>query len=364
MSKRIIIAGGGTGGHIFPAIAIANAIRKRQPATQILFVGAQDRMEMEKVPQAGYEIKGLDIAGFNRSSLIKNISLPYKLVKSFFQVRAIVKEFRPDAVIGVGGYSSFPVLRFAQARGIPSFIHESNSFAGKSNILLGKKAIRVFTATDGMEKFFPGEKIIVTGNPVRESITHSTLSRSEGIRFFSMDENKKTVLVVGGSLGAKSINEAVDGQIEKLVSASLQLVWQTGKTYAAKAAERSVEYSAVWANGFINQMEYAYAAADIVVSRAGAMAIAELCIVKKPVLFVPYPFAAEDHQTANAMNLVNKNAAMMISDKEAGEKLVPMLIALADDEERQKVLSRNIGALAVTDADRRIADEVLKVVGS
>jgi UDP-N-acetylglucosamine--N-acetylmuramyl-(pentapeptide) pyrophosphoryl-undecaprenol N-acetylglucosamine transferase len=360
VSRRIIIAGGGTGGHIFPAIAIANALKKIDESIEILFVGAKGKMEMEKVPQAGYKIEGLDIAGFNRSSLIKNIGLPFKLIKSFFQVRNIVKEFKPHAVMGVGGYSSFPVLRFAQAKGIPTFIHESNSFAGKSNIMLGKKATKIFTGTDGMEKFFPKERIMITGNPVRRAIVQAGISQSEGIRFFGLDENKKTVLVIGGSLGAKSINEAIDKNVDELLNTGLQLIWQTGKPYAAKAKEHTAGKPSVWVNEFITQMEYAYAAADIVVARAGAMTVAELCVVKKPVLFVPYPFAAEDHQTVNAMQLVNKNAAMMIKDGEAPGKLVPMTIELAKDENRQAEMKKNIAALAITDADKVIADEILK----
>jgi len=362
VSKRIIIAGGGTGGHIFPAIAIANALKKIDPAIEILFVGAKGRMEIEKVPQAGYKIEGIDIAGFNRSSLIKNFSLPFKLVKSFFQVRSIVKNFQPDAAIGVGGYSSFPVLRVAQAKRIPTFIHESNSFAGKSNIMLGKKAARIFVATEGMEKFFPKERIMITGNPVRASISRSTVTRTEGIKFFSLEENKKTVFVVGGSLGARSINEAIDKHLDELLNSGLQLIWQTGKPYAAKAKERTNGRESVWVNEFITQMEYAYAAADMVVSRAGAMAIAELCVVKKPVLFVPYPFAAEDHQTVNAKTLVNKNAAMMVKDGEALDKVVPMILELSKDEHKQNELKRNIGQLGITDADKRIAEEVLKVI--
>jgi UDP-N-acetylglucosamine--N-acetylmuramyl-(pentapeptide) pyrophosphoryl-undecaprenol N-acetylglucosamine transferase len=359
---RIIIAGGGTGGHIFPAIAIANALKKKDASIEILFVGAAGKMEMEKVPQAGYKIEGLDIAGFNRSSLIKNISLPFKLVKSFLQVRTIVKDFHPDAIVGVGGYSSFPVLRFGQAKGIPTFIHESNSFAGKSNILLGKKATKVFVATDGMEKFFPKEKIMVTGNPVRASISQSTVTRSEAIRFFGLDDNKKTVFAVGGSLGAKSINEAISTHLDELRNAGLQLIWQTGKPYAAEAKENAKGESSVWVSEFITDMEKAYAAADIVISRAGAMAIAELCVVKKPVLFVPYPFAAEDHQTVNAKNLVSKNAALMVKDNEALDKVAPMIIELANDENKQNALKKNIGMLAITDADGRIAEEILKLI--
>ncbi|MBS1654565.1 MAG: undecaprenyldiphospho-muramoylpentapeptide beta-N-acetylglucosaminyltransferase, partial [Bacteroidetes bacterium] len=335
---------------------------KNDPSVEVLFVGAKGKMEMEKIPQAGYEIKGLDIAGFNRSSLIKNIGLPFKLVKSFLQVRSIVKNFKPDAVIGVGGYSSFPVLRVAQAKGIPTFIHESNSFAGKSNILLGKKATKIFTATDGMEKFFPAEKIMITGNPVRAVITNATITQQEALKFFGLETNRKTVFVVGGSLGAKSINEAIDKHLDDLLNAGLQLIWQTGKPYAAKAKDRALGKQFVWVNEFITQMEYAYAAADIVVSRAGAMAIAELCVVKKPVLFVPYPFAAEDHQTVNAMNLVKKNVALMVKDSEAMEKVVPMILELATDEQKQNELRKNIAALAVADADKKIAEEILKSI--
>ncbi len=362
MGKRLIIAGGGTGGHIFPAIAIANAMKKIDSSIEILFVGAKGRMEMEKVPQAGYNIEGLDIAGFNRSSLIKNIGLPFKLIKSFFQVRTIFKRFKPDAAIGVGGYSSFPVLRFAQAKGIKTFIHESNSFAGKSNILLGRKATKIFTGTGGMEKFFPKEKIMVTGNPVRNAISDVAITRSEGIKFFSLDEEKKTVLVVGGSLGAKSVNEAIDKGLDDFLRRGLQLIWQTGKPYAAKAVERAVENQSVWVNEFITQMEYAYAAADIVIARSGAMTVAELCVAKKPVLFVPYPFAAEDHQTVNSMQLVNKNAALMVKDNEVMQKLVFMAIELSMDEGKQKELKKNIALLGITDADERIAAEILKTL--
>jgi UDP-N-acetylglucosamine--N-acetylmuramyl-(pentapeptide) pyrophosphoryl-undecaprenol N-acetylglucosamine transferase len=360
---RVIIAGGGTGGHIFPAVAIAHALRKLQPGIDILFVGAKGKMEMEKVPQAGYAIKGLDIAGFNRSSLIKNIGLPYKLIKSFWQVRSIIKTFQPDAVIGVGGYSSFPVLRYAQAQGIATFIHEANSFAGKSNILLGKNASKIFVATDGMGKFFPAAKIMITGNPVRQNIVNNIISRSEGIQFFGLEPAKKTVLVTGGSLGAKGINEAIDAGISAFVQNNVQLIWQTGKPYAEKASAIAVENKNIWANSFITQMEYAYAAADIVVSRAGAMSVAELCVAKKPVIFVPFPFAAEDHQTANAQNLVNKQAGLMIKDSEAKEKLVPMVIALAKDEDQQQMLRENIGELAVTNADEVVAQEILRLIG-
>ncbi len=361
LSKRIIIGGGGTGGHIFPAVAIANALKKQEPDIRILFVGAKGKMEMEKVPEAGYPIEGIDIAGFNRSSLIKNIMLPYKLVKSFFQVRRIFNAFRPDAAIGVGGYSSFPVLRYAQAKGIPSFIHESNSFAGKSNILLGEKATRIFAASDGMEKFFPADRLMYTGNPVRVQIVGSQITRTEGLAFFGLEPGFTTVLITGGSLGAKSINEAIDAGIPLLKKNQIQLIWQTGKTFAAKAAEHAAESKLIWSNQFITKMEYAYAAADIVVSRSGSV-LYELCAVKKPVIFVPYPFATEDHQTVNAQNLVNKHAGILIPDKEAMNKLVAVLIGLANDKKEQVLLKENIGRLAITDADEKIATEILKVL--
>lgn len=362
MTNRIIIAGGGTGGHIFPAIAIANAILKQQPQTEILFVGAKGKMEMEKIPQAGFKIVGLDIAGFNRSSLIKNIGLPFKLIKSFFQVREIFKAFKPTAVIGVGGYSSFPVLRFAQAKGIATFIHESNSFAGKANIMLGKKAIKIFTASDGMEKFFPAEKIVISGNPVIESITQSNVSREDGIKFFGLDPAKKTILSVGGSLGAKSINEALDKNLEAFAENNLQLIWQTGKPYAVKGKERAAGKNNIWVNDFINKMESAYAAADLVISRSGAIAIAELCVMNKAVIFVPFPFAAEDHQTANAQSLVNKKAGIMIKDSEALELLVSSIIKLSEDDNKQQELKINIGKLAIKNADEIIATEILKLI--
>ncbi len=362
MNKRIIIAGGGTGGHIFPAIAIANAILKLEPETKILFVGAKGKMEMEKIPQAGFTIEGLDIAGFNRSSLIKNIGLPFKLVKSFFQVRRIFKTFQPTAVIGVGGYSSFPVLRTAQAKKIPSFIHESNSFAGKSNIMLGKKATKVFVASDGMEKFFPADKIMVTGNPVRSVISQSRISREEGIKFFGLDPAKQTVLSIGGSLGAKNINEALDKDLDEFEKNGMQLVWQTGKPYAEKGKARAKGRSNVWVDDFIRQMENAYAAADLVISRSGAMAIAELCVMKKAVVFVPFPYAAEDHQTVNAQNLVNKNAGIMIKDSEALNQLVPAIMGLSKDKAKQLELANNIGKLGISNADEIIAKEILRSI--
>ncbi len=360
-NKRIIIAGGGTGGHIFPAVAIANAIKKLEPQTEILFVGAKGKMEMEKVPQAGYKIEGLDIAGFNRSSLIKNIGLPVKLLKSFLKVRKIFKRFKPDAAVGVGGYSTFPVLRYAQSKGIPSFVHESNSFAGKSNMLLGKRATRIFAASQGMEKFFPEERLILTGNPVRKNIVSSSVTKSEGIQFFGLDENKKTVLAIGGSLGAKSINEALAEHIDEFEQNNLQLIWQTGKTTSAQYKSVADGRKNVWVNDFITEMQYAYAAADIIVSRSGST-VYELCVVGKPAVLIPFPFAAEDHQTANAMNLVNKNAALIVKDNEAKEKLVATVIDLSKNETLQQSLKKNINPMAITNADEVIAMEILKTI--
>ncbi|HCL84433.1 MAG TPA: undecaprenyldiphospho-muramoylpentapeptide beta-N-acetylglucosaminyltransferase [Chitinophagaceae bacterium] len=361
MSKRIIIAGGGTGGHIFPALAIANALKKNEPGMDILFVGANGKMEMDKIPEAGYPIIGIDIAGYNRSSLIKNFTLPYKLVKSFLQVRRIFQSFNPQAAIGVGGYSTFPVLRYAQARGIPTFIHESNSFAGKSNILLGRKATRIFAASDGMEKFFPAARLIQTGNPVRKQVLANRIPREEGLAFFGLDPQYTTVLVTGGSLGARSLNEAIDAGIPLLVKSGIQLIWQTGKSHTVQAAAHAVESRLIWTGEFISGMEYAYAAADIVVSRSGSV-LYELCAVRKPVIFVPYPHAAEDHQTVNAQNLVKKKAALMIADKDAGDKLVSEILRLAKNKPEQEVLKENIGKLAITDADEKIASEILKTL--
>jgi UDP-N-acetylglucosamine--N-acetylmuramyl-(pentapeptide) pyrophosphoryl-undecaprenol N-acetylglucosamine transferase len=359
---RIIIAGGGTGGHIFPAIAIAKAIVKLQPQAQILFVGASGKMEMEKVPLAGFRIEGLRIAGFNRSSLIKNIALPFKLIKSFFQVSTIFKSFKPTAVVGVGGYSSFPVLRYAQAKGIDTFIHESNSYAGKSNKMLAKKATKIFVAIDGMNKFFPSNKIIQTGNPVRENIVNNKLSREEAILFFGLDPNKKTVLAIGGSLGAKNINEALAAGINEFKKNDLELIWQTGKPYVENAKEIAIGKSNIWVSDFITQMENAYGAADIVISRSGAMSIAELAVMKKPTVLVPFPFAAEDHQKVNAQRLVDKNAALMITDSAALDHLVEAVIELSKNEKKQQELKENIGKLAVKNADEVIAKEILKAL--
>ena len=359
---RIIIAGGGTGGHIFPAIAIANALKAKQPDIEILFVGAKDKMEMEKVPQAGYKIIGLYIAGYNRSSLLKNILLPFKLAKSFSQVRKILNNFKPHAIVGVGGYSSFPVLRLAQTARIPTFIHESNSYAGKSNIMLSKNSSKIFVASYGMDKFFPKEKIMMTGNPVRKIFSENKIFRKDALQFFGLKEEMTTIFVMGGSLGASSINTVIENNLDFFKKNNLQLIWQTGKSYASAAAGAEEERDNIWTNAFINDMEYAYAAADIVVSRSGAMAIAELCVVGKPVIFVPYPHAAEDHQTANANALVTQNAAMMIKDSEVGDKLIDMINYLATDFVKTNQLKENIVKLSNTNADELIASEILKTL--
>lgn len=357
---RIIIAGGGTGGHIFPAIAIANALKALAPDVEILFVGAKGKMEMERVPQAGYKIVGLYIAGYNRSSLLKNIALPFKLAKSFAQVRQILNDFKPHAVIGVGGYSSFPVVRLAQTRGIPTFIHEGNSYAGKSNTILAARATKIFVASYGMDKFFPKEKIMMTGNPVRNIFSENTISRHDALQLFGLKEEMKTVLVVGGSLGAKSINNVIENNLEFFKQNNLQLIWQTGAGYEPQ--DSNGEYTNIRQYTFINKMENAYAAADIVVSRAGAMAIAELCVVAKPVIFVPYPHAAEDHQTANANALVTGQAAILISDSDVNDTLMDTILELANDPDKANMLKENIAKLGNTHADEIIANEIIKAL--
>lgn len=357
---RIIIAGGGTGGHIFPAIAIANALKALAPDVEILFVGAKGKMEMERVPQAGYKIVGLYIAGYNRSSLLKNIALPFKLAKSFAQVRQILNDFKPHAVIGVGGYSSFPVVRLAQTRGIPTFIHEGNSYAGKSNTILAARATKIFVASYGMDKFFPKEKIMMTGNPVRNIFSENTISRHDALQLFGLKEEMKTVLVVGGSLGAKSINNVIENNLEFFKQNNLQLIWQTGAGYEPQGSNG--EYTNIRQYTFINKMENAYAAADIVVSRAGAMAIAELCVVAKPVIFVPYPHAAEDHQTANANALVTGHAAILISDSDVNDTLMDTILELANDPDKANMLKENIAKLGNTHADEIIANEIIKAL--
>ncbi len=359
---RVIIAGGGTGGHIFPAVAIAHALQRLRPGTQLLFVGATGRMEMEKVPQEGFKIVGLDIAGFNRSNMLKNLTLPFKIWKANMQAKAVLKDFKPNAVVGVGGYASFPVLNAAQSAGIPTLIQEQNSYAGKSNKILGRRAKAICVAYENMDRFFPKDKLILTGNPVREKIAHSTISRAEGQSWLGMETDKKTILVVGGSLGAKSVNEAIDKNLEEILAEGVQVIWQTGKPYYQTAVERAKAFAGkVKVFEFIREMDYAYAAADMVISRAGALAIAELCIIGKPVIFVPFPFAAEDHQTSNAMALVEHNAAMMVKDSDAAGELVKKLKTLLHDTAMQDIMMASLKNLAIKDADERIAEKVIEI---
>lgn len=361
-NMRVIIAGGGTGGHIFPAVAIAHALQRLRPGTQLLFVGATGRMEMEKVPQEGFKIVGLDIAGFNRSNMLKNLTLPFKIWKANRQAKAVLKDFKPNAVVGVGGYASFPVLNAAQSAGIPTLVQEQNSYAGKSNKILGRRAKAICVAYENMDKFFPKDKLILTGNPVREKIAHSTISRAEGQAWLGMTPAKRTVLVVGGSLGAKSVNEAIDKSLDEILVEDVQVIWQTGKPYYQTAVERAKAFEGkVKVFEFIREMDYAYAAADMMISRAGALAIAELCIIGKPVIFVPFPYAAEDHQTSNAMALVEHNAAMMVKDSDAATELVKKLKTLLHDTAMQDIMMASLKNLAVKDADERIAEKVIEI---
>lgn len=359
---RVIIAGGGTGGHIFPAVAIGHALKRMHPDTQLLFVGALGRMEMEKVPLEGFEIVGLDIVGFNRSNMFKNLSLPFKIIKSALKARSIIKEFKPNVVVGVGGYASFPMLNAAQGMGIPTLVQEQNSYAGKSNKILGRKAKAVCVAYEKMERFFPKEKLVLTGNPVRAKISQSTVTKQEAISWFGLNSEKKIVLIIGGSLGAKSINEAIDAGLMDILKEDVQVIWQTGKPYYVTAVSSAALHQAkVKVFDFIREMDYAYAAADVVVSRAGALAIAELCIVAKPVIFVPYPYAAEDHQTSNAMALVEHNAAMMVKDSDAKAELVKKLKNLLHDNAMQEVMKNTLRSMAIKNADERIANKVIEI---
>lgn len=363
MSKRIIISGGGTGGHIFPAVAIANALVRKYPGTRILFVGAKGRMEMEKVPAAGYEIVGLDIQGFQRSSLLKNLLLPYKLLKSILKARAIIKDFKPNAAVGVGGYASGPLLYAAGQLGIPYLIQEQNSYAGITNKWLAKKARSICVAFEGMQKFFPSEKILLTGNPIRRDSVNIEGKREEALNLYGLSAAKKTILVTGGSLGAGTLNKSMQAGLEKIVNAGVQLIWQTGKYYYAsiKAGFDNRFAEQVKIVEFLNRMDLAYAAADVIISRAGAGTIAELGIIKKPVVLVPSPNVAEDHQTKNALALVQNDAAVMVADSVAERDLADVVLSLISDEERCKELSQAIGKIARPDADEIIAEKVFEI---
>jgi UDP-N-acetylglucosamine--N-acetylmuramyl-(pentapeptide) pyrophosphoryl-undecaprenol N-acetylglucosamine transferase len=362
---RVIISGGGTGGHIFPAIAIANALVKRRPGTKILFVGAKGRMEMEKVPQAGYEIKGLNIAGFQRGSIVKNLTLPFKLIGSLLSANNIVRSFKPNVAIGVGGYASGPLLRVAGFAGVPTVIQEQNSFAGVTNKLLAKSASVICTAYQGMEKVFPKEKIVLTGNPVRASIVDMKNGGSElteeAFKYFGLNPLRKTVLIVGGSLGAGTLNVSVEAAINKIKDGDIQILWQTGKAYFEHCSKVAEGINQIKALQFIDRMDYAYACADVIISRAGALSISELQLLGKPVILVPSPNVTEDHQTYNAMALVNKGAAIMIKDSEAKLSLIGAAFDLLKNDAQQKQLSAAISQMGIPNAADRIVDEILKV---
>ncbi|HJE47594.1 undecaprenyldiphospho-muramoylpentapeptide beta-N-acetylglucosaminyltransferase [Phocaeicola coprophilus] len=361
---RIIISGGGTGGHIFPAVSIANAIKEQHPEAEILFVGAEGRMEMQRVPAAGYQIIGLPVAGFDRKHLLKNISVLIKLMKSQIKARRIIKEFKPDAAVGVGGYASGPTLKVAGSMGIPTLIQEQNSYAGVTNKLLAKKACKICVAYEGMERFFDKGKIILTGNPVRQNLLNQQMSREEAIRSFNLDPTKKTVLIVGGSLGARTINNCVLNGLDQIRQSGVQFIWQTGKFYINEAKEKvgqAENYPMLHTTDFITDMAAAYSAADLVISRAGAGSISEFCLLGKPVILVPSPNVAEDHQTKNALALVAKDAALYIKDAEASEKLLKTAIETVQQPETLKKLSTNIAKLAFKDSANTIAEEVWKL---
>jgi len=358
---RVIISGGGTGGHIFPAIAIAKALQRKHPNTEILFVGAKGRMEMEKVPAAGFKIVGLNIAGFQRGSMLKNIFLPFKLAASLLQAISVVRTFKPDVAIGVGGYASGPLLRVASWLGVPTALQEQNSFAGVTNKILARNAQVVCTAYEGMEKVFTGAKVVLTGNPVRNEIANGSVQRSDALAFFGLDGSKKTILVIGGSLGANTLNRSVEAAMQRIQSEPVQVLWQTGKLYYENCKQSVMGFSNIHPHMFIDRMDMAYAAADVIVSRAGALSISELQLIGKPVILVPSPNVAEDHQTHNAMALVSKNAAIMIKDDEARLNLMSAAIDLLSDDLRCKTLAENIAKMAMRNADESIVNEVLKV---
>ena len=361
---KFIISGGGTGGHIFPALSIANELKRRYPDCEILFVGAEDRMEMEKVPAAGYPIVGLPVSGFDRSSLVRNFQVVARLLKSLHLAKKTVRDFRPDIAIGVGGYASGPTLWMAASLGIPTLIQEQNSYAGVTNKLLAKKAKRICVAYEGMEKFFPADRIVLTGNPVRSDLEHAQNKRDEAAAFFGLSPEKKTLLVVGGSLGARTINRSIENGLDKILSSGVQLIWQTGRYYHEEALKRLKAYHGmpVWCSDFISRMDYAYSAADLVISRAGAGTISELCLLKKPVVLVPSPNVAEDHQTKNALALVNREATLMVTDQEAPQQLVDTALATLADDALLANLSQNIVKLAYHDSAGKIADEIEKII--
>lgn len=362
---RVIISGGGTGGHIFPAVSIANAIREKRPDAKILFVGAEGRMEMQRVPAAGYPIKGLPIVGFNRKNWLKNIPVLFKIMKSRNMAREILSEFKPQVAVGVGGYASGPTLNMAESMGIPTLLQEQNSYAGVTNKLLAKNARRICVAYDGMERFFPADKILFTGNPVRQNLLNTALTKDEAVRRFGLVPGKKTILIVGGSLGARTINDSILGNLPLVKQQqNVQFIWQTGKYYSEEIhneLQRRGCPENLIVTDFISDMSEAYAAADLVISRAGAGSISEFCLLGKPVILVPSPNVAEDHQTKNALALVQQNAALYVTDAEARRILLPQAINTVTDPAKLESLGRNILQLAKPNAASDIADEVIKL---
>ncbi|MCD8319002.1 MAG: undecaprenyldiphospho-muramoylpentapeptide beta-N-acetylglucosaminyltransferase [Paraprevotella sp.] len=361
---RIIVSGGGTGGHIFPAVSIANAIKSRHPEAEILFVGDEGRIEMTRVPAAGYPIKGLPICGFDRKHLFKNVAVLFKIWKSRRMAKSIIRDFKPMVAVGVGGYASGPTLNMAESMGIPTLIQEQNSYAGVTNKLLAQKANKICVAYDGMERFFPKDKIILTGNPVRQGLLENKKGKDEAVSSFGLKPGRKTILIIGGSLGARTLNESVSTHLSLIASSDLQMIWQTGGYYFAhiqEALRQSGKPDNLFVTDFIARMEDAYAAADLVISRAGASSISELCLLGKPAILEPSPNVAEDHQTKNALALVNKQAALYVKDAEAVDKLLPLAIRTVQDAPQLERLGGNIKKMAFTDSADRIADEVYKL---
>ena len=359
-NHKFIISGGGTGGHIFPAIAIANELKSRFPKAEFLFVGALDKMEMQKVPQAGYEIKGLWIAGLQRKLTMQNLLFPVKLVSSLLKSRAIIKSFKPDVVIGTGGFASGPLLQMANSLNIPTLIQEQNSYPGITNKLLSKKANKICVAYENLERFFPNEKMILTGNPVRQDLIAIDSKREEAIQYFNLDSSKKTLLILGGSLGARRVNQLVEKKLDFFASQNVQVIWQCGKFYFEEYKKYNSDSVQVFA--FLDRMDLVYAAADFVISRAGASSVSELSIVGKPVLFIPSPNVAEDHQTKNAQSIVDKKGALMIKESELDENFISVFSNLVADENLQKQLSENLKKLAKVNATKDIVDEIIKLI--
>lgn len=361
---KIIISGGGTGGHIFPAVSIANAIKEQHPDAEILFVGAEGRMEMQRVPAAGYPIIGLPVSGFDRKHLFKNFAVLLKLAKSQIKARSIIKNFKPHVAVGVGGYASGPTLKMAGMMGVPTLLQEQNSYAGVTNKLLAKKAKCICVAYDNMERFFEKDKIILTGNPVRQGLLSNKSSQEESLRQFKLNPDKKTILILGGSLGARTINQCLMANLDKIKQSDVQFIWQTGKIYyeqAMLAVKAAGELPMLYVTDFISDMQQAYSAADLIISRAGAGSISEFCLLEKPVILVPSPNVAEDHQTKNALALVNKDAALYVKDSEAKDKLMDTAIETVHQDELLKKLSTNIAKLAFPNSASIIAQEVCKL---